>query len=231
MHPKTLDKHWCEFLKDEFDKPYFKHIIQCYKHAQANNHIIFPPKNSIFQAFNLTPLDSIRVVILGQDPYHGSCIINNIEVPQAMGLSFSVPKAVPIPPSLKNIYKEITQSLGIVMPNHGDLSDWAKKGVLLLNAIFTVQKGRAGSHRDFGWEQFSDCVIARISETLEDIVFMLWGNFAKKKISLIDTHKHIVLSAPHPSPLAQGFVGSNIFKKANEELIKRGKQPFDWSLS
>ncbi|RDU61742.1 uracil-DNA glycosylase [Helicobacter sp. MIT 14-3879] len=230
MYPKTLHKDWCEFLKDEFNKPYFKNIIQSYKHAQHSNQTIFPPRELIFNAFNLTPLHSIRVVILGQDPYHGSFRFCDKEIPQAMGLSFSVPRPVPIPPSLKNIYEEITQSLGIIMPNHGDLSVWASRGILLLNAILTVEKGKAGSHKDFGWEYFSDSVIARISDKLEGVVFMLWGNFAKKKIGLINCTKHIVITAPHPSPLTQGFVGSGIFKRANEELLKRGKEPIDWSL-
>lgn len=230
MYPKTLNKDWCEFLDEEFSKPYFTNIVQCYKHAQSKNQIILPPRELIFNAFNLTPVDTVKVVILGQDPYHGAFMINGSNIPQAMGLSFSVPKQVPIPPSLKNIYKEISRSLGIVMPNHGDLTGWAKRGILLLNAIFTVEQGKASSHKDFGWQQFSDSAIAKISKYHECVVFMLWGNFAKKKANLIDPYKHILLTAPHPSPLAQGFVGSNIFKRANEELIKRGREPIDWSL-
>ncbi|RDU72548.1 uracil-DNA glycosylase [Helicobacter aurati] len=230
MYPKTLNKDWCEFLSEEFSKPYFANIIKCYKQAQAQNQTIFPPRELIFNAFNLTPIATVRVVILGQDPYHGSFQSNGQEIPQAMGLSFSVPRQVPIPPSLKNIYKEISQSLNIVMPNHGDLTIWAKRGILLLNTIFTVEKGKAGSHKDFGWQYFSDSVIARISKMLEGIVFMLWGNFAKSKSNLIDSNKHIVIAAPHPSPLSRGFIGSNVFKRANEELVRRGKEPIDWSL-
>ena len=222
---------WCEFLKEEFDKPYFHRIIASYKEAIASNKSIFPRRDQIFQAFNLTPIDSVRAVILGQDPYHGSAIIGGQEVPQAMGLSFSVPKGIAIPPSLLNIYKELQNSLGLRPPNHGDLSAWARRGVLLLNAILTVEKGRPGSHKDFGWEEFSDAVISRISQSKSGIVFMLWGAFAKKKAALIDSKKHIVVTAAHPSPLARGFVGSGIFKAANDALMRAGQAPLDWSLA
>ncbi|RDU66086.1 uracil-DNA glycosylase [Helicobacter didelphidarum] len=230
MVPKTLDKQWVAFLQDEFNQPYFIKIIQHYKKALANNQCIFPPNYLIFNAFNLTPLENIKVVILGQDPYHGSIIVDNREIPQAMGLSFSVPQGVPIPPSLKNIYKELEQDLGLKMPNHGDLTSWAKRGVLLLNSILSVQKNIAGSHKDFGWEQFSDAVIVKISENLCNIVFLLWGNYAKKKENLIDTTKHCVITAPHPSPLARGFVGSKVFSQANQALMRYGREPMDWSL-
>lgn len=228
--PKTLDKQWAEFLKEEFEKPYFLHIIQHYKNALLQGKIVFPPNSLIFQAFNLTPIHKVKVIILGQDPYHGSSIVNGVEIAQAMGLSFSVPKQVAIPPSLRNIYKEIEQSLGIKMPNHGDLSLWAQRGVLLLNSIFSVEKNCASSHKHFGWEQFSDAVIAKLSRESQHLVFLLWGNFAKKKASLIDTSKHCVITAPHPSPLAQGFVGSGVFVKANQALIRFWGQPMDWSL-
>ncbi len=228
--PKTLHTQWQDFLKDEWNKPYYKKIIHCYKNALKQGQIIFPPKNLIFNAFNLTPPDNVRIVILGQDPYHGSILHNGTEIPQAMGLSFSVPRNVPIPPSLKNIYKEITTTLGITMPNHGDLTLWAKRGALLLNSIFSVQKGKAGSHKDFGWEDFSDAVIKNLSQKKESIVFMLWGNYAKQKASLIDSHKHFIITAPHPSPLARGFIGSGVFTKAKEAFIKMSKPPFDWRL-
>ncbi len=227
--PRTLDSEWVNFLKYEFDKPYFLNIISHYKQAQANS-IVFPKSHLIFNALNLTPIHDIKVVILGQDPYHGSYIINNIEIPQAMGLSFSVPREIPIPPSLRNIYKEIEQSLNIKMPHHGDLSEWTHKGVLLLNSILSVQKGIASSHKHFGWEIFTDSIISKISYELDKIVFMLWGNFAKKKANLIDTKKHCVITAPHPSPLARGFIGSNVFVKANQALMSMGKEPINWLI-
>lgn len=225
MHPQ-----WQEFLKDEWSKPYFKKIIHHYKIAMSQGQIIFPPRNLIFNAFNLTLPDDVQIVILGQDPYHGSIFHNGTEIPQAMGLSFSVPRNVPIPPSLQNIYKEISNTLGITMPNHGDLTLWAKRGALLLNSIFSVQKGRAGSHKSFGWEEFSDAVIKTLSDKKEGIVFMLWGNYAKQKAFLIDSSKHFIITAPHPSPLARGFIGSGVFIKAKEAFEKIGKVPFNWSL-
>lgn len=229
--PKTLSPEWADLLKCEFDKPYFLNIIAKYKQAIAMyKDSIFPAKELIFHAFNLTPPSSVRVVILGQDPYHGSIFTQGREIPQAMGLSFSVPKIVPIPPSLRNIYKEINRSLGIPIPQHGDLTQWARRGVLLLNSILSVQKGMAGSHKEFGWETFTDSVIHMLSQNYRDIVFMLWGNFAKKKISLIDTTKHVVITAPHPSPLARGFVGSGVFLQANQALKNMGKPEINWSL-
>ena len=234
LYPKTLRKEWAQFLADEFSKPYFCQIIAHYKQALNANQTIFPPRELIFNAFNLTPPNEVKIIILGQDPYHGSVFSNfngqKREIPQAMGLSFSVPLSVPIPPSLKNIYKELQNSTNFTPPNHGDLSAWAKRGVLLLNAIFTVQKGIASSHKYFGWEQFSDSVISALSAKREGLIFMLWGNYARRKASLIDSSKHSILQAPHPSPLAQGFVGSGVFIRANEALAKMGKEPFDWSL-
>ncbi len=226
--PRTLSKDWADLLKDEFDKPYFLEIISHYKQAISNT-VVFPHNELIFNAFNLTPLKSLRIVILGQDPYHGSVVKNGIEIPQAMGLSFSVNRDIPLPPSLKNIYKEIESTLGISMPNHGDLSKWAKDGVLLLNSILSVEKNKPSSHKHFGWEIFTDAVIQRISQTKEGIIFLLWGNFAKKKLPLI-SDKHIALVAPHPSPLARGFVGSDIFLRANQSLISLGKEPMDWRI-
>lgn len=221
---------WKELLKDEFEKPYFKQIKHHYLEAKSRGEIIYPQGNLTFNALNLTPPEKVKIVILGQDPYHGSFMHNGIEIPQAMGLSFSVPKPVPIPPSLKNIYKELNLSLNIPIPSHGDLTRWCQRGVLLLNAIFSVKKGQAGSHSRFGWENFSDAIIKVISDNYEGIIFMLWGNYAKKKAPLIDTTKHILITAPHPSPLAQGFVGSGVFIKAQESLKKLGKETINWEL-
>lgn len=232
LTPKTLSPEWTNLLKNEFSKTYFLEIIKHYKYAlKTHKNAIFPKNELIFNAFNLTAPESVRIVILGQDPYHGSIFTQEGEIPQAMGLSFSVPKVVPIPPSLRNIYKEIENSLNIVMPSHGDLTKWATKGVFLLNSILSVQKGIAGSHKHFGWEIFTDSVIHTLSENYNGIVFMLWGNFAKKKIPLIDTTKHAIIAAPHPSPLARGFVGSGVFLQANNILQSMGKTPMDWSLN
>lgn len=218
-----IEKSWKEALKEEFLSPYFenlkKNLIISKKHST-----VFPPSNLIFNAFNLTPFDKVKVVILGQDPYHGDN--------QAMGLSFSVPKGVRVPPSLKNIYKEIYDDLGINEPNSGDLTYWAKQGVLLLNASLSVEKGRPNSHKDFGWHLFSDAVIKKISDEKYGVIFLLWGNFAKNKANLIDQNKHFILTAPHPSPLARGgFFGCKHFSKTNGILKKLGKNPIDWDLN
>lgn len=218
-----IEKSWKEALKDEFLSPYFENLkenlIISKKYAT-----VFPPSNLIFNAFNLTPFDKVKVVILGQDPYHGDN--------QAMGLSFSVPKGVKIPPSLINIYKEIYDDLGISEPNSGDLTYWAKQGVLLLNASLSVEKGKPNSHKDFGWHLFSDAVIKKISDEKYGVIFLLWGNFAKNKANLIDQNKHFILTAPHPSPLARGgFFGCKHFSKTNEILKKLGKSPIDWDLN
>ncbi|AKT91308.1 uracil-DNA glycosylase, family 1 [Campylobacter ureolyticus RIGS 9880] len=218
-----IEKSWKEALKDEFLSPYFENLkenlIISKKYAT-----VFPPSNLIFNAFNLTPFDKVKVVILGQDPYHGDN--------QAMGLSFSVPKGVKIPPSLINIYKEIYDDLGINEPNSGDLTYWAKQGVLLLNASLSVEKGKPNSHKDFGWHLFSDAVIKKISDEKYGVIFLLWGNFAKNKANLIDQNKHFILTAPHPSPLARGgFFGCKHFSKTNEILKKLGKSPIDWDLN
>lgn len=218
-----IEKSWKEALKDEFLSPCFENLkenlIISKKYAT-----VFPPSNLIFNAFNLTPFDKVKVVILGQDPYHGDN--------QAMGLSFSVPKGVKIPPSLINIYKEIYDDLGINEPNSGDLTYWAKQGVLLLNASLSVEKGKPNSHKDFGWHLFSDAVIKKISDEKYGVIFLLWGNFAKNKANLIDQNKHFILTAPHPSPLARGgFFGCKHFSKTNEILKKLGKSPIDWDLN
>lgn len=218
-----IEKSWKEALKDEFLSPYFENlkVNLIISKKQAT---VFPPSNLIFNAFNLTPFDKVKVVILGQDPYHGDN--------QAMGLSFSVPKGVKIPPSLINIYREIYDDLGISEPNSGDLTYWAKQGVLLLNASLSVEKGKPNSHKDFGWHLFSDAVIKKISDEKNGVIFLLWGNFAKNKANLIDQNKHFILTAPHPSPLARGgFFGCKHFSKTNEILKKLGKSPIDWDLN
>ena len=219
---------WKQLLASEFLSPYFADIKTHYLNALQNKEMIYPKPHQIFAAFNLTPLSSLKVVILGQDPYHGSGIIEGVETPQAMGLSFSVPRGMPIPPSLKNIYAELSQSLHITPPTHGDLSGWARQGVLLLNAILSVRANAPASHKHFGWEYFSDGVIRALSAHKEHLVFMLWGNYAKKKAPLIDASKHKIITAPHPSPLARGFVGSNVFLQANIYLQEHAKEPIAW---
>lgn len=223
-----IPNDWKELLRDEFLSPYFADIKAHYVEALQKGEIVFPKPKDIFAAFNLTPLDSLKVVILGQDPYHGSAMVNGELTPQAMGLSFSVPRGVPIPPSLKNIYIELSRSLHIIPPTHGDLSEWANQGVLLLNAILSVRANAPASHKHFGWESFTDGVIRALSLHKEHLVFMLWGNYAKKKAPLIDSTKHKIITAPHPSPLAQGFVGSNVFVEANNYLATHGQQPIAW---
>ncbi|ALV64107.1 uracil-DNA glycosylase [Campylobacter fetus] len=218
-----IEESWKEVLKDEFLSSYFLEIKLNLINALKNGKV-YPPSNLIFNAFNLTPFDKVKVVILGQDPYHNEG--------EAMGLSFSVPKGVRVPPSLANIYKELRDDLGIVEPNCGDLSYWAKQGVLLLNATLSVGARMANSHSNFGWQIFSDAVIKHISEKKLGVVFMLWGNYARAKANLIESNKHLVLTAAHPSPLARGaFFGSRHFSKCNNYLIKNGQTPIDWDLN
>ncbi len=218
-----IEESWKRALADEFEKPYFAELVK-YLHAEkAAGTTVFPPGKDIFRAFELTPLDKVKVVILGQDPYHG--------YGQAMGLSFSVPDGVPAPPSLKNIFKEISDDLGVQMSGKPNLEKWARQGVLLLNAILTVRAGAPASHSKIGWETFTDAVIRCISDRCDGVVFMLWGSFARSKRELIDGQKHLVLEAAHPSPLARGaFFGCRHFSKANEWLIAHGKEPIDWQL-
>lgn len=218
-----IEQSWKDALADEFGKPYFESLVR-FLHSEKNaGKIIYPPGSQIFKAFELTPVQKLKVVILGQDPYHGAG--------QAMGLSFSVPEGVQAPPSLKNIFKEIETDLGISMSGSPDLRPWAGQGVLLLNAILTVEAGLAASHSKAGWEQFTDAVIRYISENCNGVVFMLWGNFARSKVELIDASRHLVLEAAHPSPLARGaFFGCRHFSKANAYLISKGKSPVDWKL-
>lgn len=218
-----IEESWKEILKDEFLSPYFLDIKANLINA-LKSQTVYPPNNLIFNAFNLTPFDKVKVVILGQDPYHGAR--------QAMGLSFSVPAGIRIPPSLVNVYKEIKDDLGITEPNCGDLSYWAKQGVLLLNATLSVAAGMPNSHAHFGWQRFTDAVIRAISRHKSNVVFMLWGNPAKAKMELIDGSRHLILSAAHPSPLARGaFFGSRHFSKCNDYLIATSQTTIDWDLN
>ena len=218
-----IESGWKEALREEFLSEYFAKIKENLLAAKARE-IVYPPGNLIFNAFNLTPFERVRAVILGQDPYHGAH--------QAMGLSFSVPHGVRIPPSLVNIYKEIKSDLGISEPASGDLSYWAKQGVLLLNASLSVGANRANSHSGFGWQIFTDAVIKILSARRQNLVFMLWGNFAKAKSALIDAQRHLILTAAHPSPLAGGaFFGCKHFSRCNKYLRAHGLGEIDWDLN
>ena len=218
-----IEESWKNALAGEFEKPYFASLVRFLHEEKAAGNRIFPPGSQIFRAFDLTPLKEVRVVILGQDPYHGPG--------QAHGLSFSVPENMPAPPSLKNIFKEIESDLGVRMSGYPNLEKWARQGVLLLNAVLTVRNGEAASHSKIGWEQFTDAVIHYISDNCEGVVFMLWGNFARSKSGLIDHTRHHVLEAAHPSPLARGaFFGCRHFSKTNQILASYGHQQIDWSL-
>ena len=218
-----IEQTWKDALAGEFEKPYFASLVRFLREEKAAGKKIYPPGSQIFRAFDLTPLPQVRVVILGQDPYHGPG--------QAHGLSFSVPENMPAPPSLKNIFKEIESDLGIKMSGYPDLEKWARQGVMLLNAVLTVRSGEAASHSKIGWEQFTDAVIRYISDNCDGVVFMLWGNFARSKRDLIDRSKHHVLEAAHPSPLARGaFFGSRHFSQANNILVSKGQKPIDWQL-
>lgn len=217
----TIESSWKQVLQGEFQKPYFATLVDFVKQAYRKGRV-YPPPKDIFNAFNLCPFSNVRVVILGQDPYHGAG--------QAHGLCFSVPPAVPMPPSLINIFKEVSHDLGKPIPSHGDLSDWAKQGVLLLNATLTVRAHQAGSHQNRGWETFTNAVIRIIAEQKKNIVFLLWGAYAQQKKVLIDPKIHLVLSAPHPSPLSahRGFFGNKHFSTANQYLQKHGAKAIDW---
>lgn len=219
-----IETSWKKVLKNEFEKDYFLHLVAFLKAERATNKIVYPPGSLIFNAFEKTPFDKVKVVILGQDPYHNPG--------QAHGLSFSVPDGVKAPPSLLNIFKELKNDLGIEISKNGNLEKWAEQGVLLLNASLTVRENEAGSHGRAGWLTFTDHVIEKISSGKEGIVFLLWGNFAQAKQELIDETKHFVLRAAHPSPLsaARGFFGCKHFSKTNEILMKEGREPVDWKL-
>ena len=215
---------WKAELADEFSQPYFTGLVHFLKAEKSAGKTVFPPGPLIFNAFDHTPFDKVKVVLLGQDPYHNHG--------QAHGLSFSVPRGVTPPPSLVNIFKEIHEDLGLPVPNHGNLEHWADQGVLLLNAALTVEAHNANSHSKAGWYQFTDAVIRRISDDKPHVVFMLWGKFAQSKEVLIDTQKHLVLKAAHPSPFSahSGFFGSRHFSKANHWLEQHHIAPIDWSL-
>lgn len=216
-----MEPSWKEKLQDEFEKPYFRELIGFVK-EEYKNHTVYPPGSLIFNAFNHCPFDKVKVVIIGQDPYH------NPE--QANGMAFSVAEGARVPPSLKNIYKEVSDELNKPMPESGSLERWADQGVLLLNATLTVRAKSPGSHQKKGWEVFTDAVIKKVSDEKEHIVFMLWGAYAQKKGSIIDETRHLVLKSAHPSPFAanRGFFGNNHFLKANKYLKEKGKQPIEW---
>ncbi|MBP5398774.1 MAG: uracil-DNA glycosylase [Bacteroidales bacterium] len=219
----AIEESWKKALSGEFDKPYFQALSDALHARKQAGAVIYPRGSNIFRAFALTPFDSVKAVILGQDPYHNPG--------QATGLSFSVPDNVPAPPSLKNIFKEIESDLGVKMSGAHDLEKWARQGVLMLNAILTVEAGAPASHSRLGWQEFTDAVIRTLSEQREGIIFLLWGNFARSKKALIDTSRHYVLEAAHPSPLAGGaFFGCRHFSKTNQLLTSMGKQPIDWTI-
>lgn len=219
-----LESSWLGLLREEFDKPYMRNLKQFLLSEKQQGKIIYPASHLIFNALNTTPFDSVKIVILGQDPYHAPN--------QAHGLCFSVLPGVRIPPSLVNIYKEINQDLGIEIAQHGYLQTWAEQGVLLLNATLTVEKNKAGSHQNKGWEQFTDRIIQLLNEQREGLVFLLWGSYAQKKGQLIDANKHLVLRAPHPSPLSahRGFFGNKHFSQANAYLEKQHLAAVRWKL-
>ncbi len=226
MTNKKIQLHpsWLEHLSAEFDKPYMQQLSQFLRAEKASGKIIYPSGENIFNALNTTTLDRLKVVILGQDPYHGPN--------QAHGLSFSVLKGVKTPPSLQNIYKEINTDLGIPIPNHGNLQSWAEQGVLLLNSVLTVEHALATSHQKRGWEQFTDAIISVINRECQNIVFLLWGSYAQKKGHVIDRQRHLVLNAPHPSPLSahRGFLGCKHFSQTNAYLEQQSQQIIDWSV-
>lgn len=223
MTKDILQNDWASLLNEEFEKDYFTKIQQFlterYEEAQ-----VYPNKEDVFNALNYTSYEDVKVVILGQDPYHGPN--------QAHGLSFSVQPGVKVPPSLRNMFKELHSDLGAEIPNHGSLVKWAKQGVLLLNDVLTVERGKAHSHRKIGWENFTKRVIELLNEKAESVVYLLWGNAAQQKEKLIDREKHLIIKAPHPSPLSsyRGFFGSKPFSKVNDYLIETGREPIDWEI-
>ena len=219
-----LENSWKKRLLNEFQKDYMTQLRAFLLQEKQAGKIIYPKGDEYFNAFNLTPFETVKVVIIGQDPYHGPN--------QAHGLCFSVRPQVPFPPSLQNIFKEIQAELGLPIPEHGCLTHWAEQGVLLLNAVLTVEQSRAAAHQGKGWETFTDAAIRKVNDELENVVFMLWGAYAQKKGNFIDTGKHLVLKSPHPSPLSahRGFFGNGHFKKCNEYLEAKGLSPIDWSV-
>jgi len=223
VEPK-IEESWKKVLLPEFQKPYFE-TLKNFLVEEKKHHTVYPTGANIFAAFNTTPFDNVKVVILGQDPYHGAG--------QAHGLSFSVQEGVPHPPSLQNIFKELKDDVGCPIPKNGTLTSWAQQGVFLLNTVLTVRASEANSHRNEGWENFTDAVIACLSAQKEHLVFILWGSPAGAKVSLIDSKKHLILKAPHPSPLSsyRGFFGSKPFSKSNDYLTCKGIKPIDWCLA
>lgn len=219
-----LEASWLEHLQGEFNLDYMRQLRAFLRAEKQSGKVIYPPGKQIFNAFNSTPLNSVKVVILGQDPYHGPG--------QAHGLCFSVAPGVPLPPSLVNIYKEIEEDLGVVMPVDGCLESWARQGVLLLNSVLSVERAHAASHQGRGWERFTDCAIELVNRECEGVVFMLWGGYAQRKGAFIDEQRHCVLRAPHPSPLSayRGFFGCRHFSKANAWLEAHGQTAIDWQL-
>ena len=220
---EIIHNSWQDVLADEFEKPYY-HSLRDFLKKEYRTQKIHPDMYHIFEALELTPYEKVKVVILGQDPYHGAN--------QAHGLSFSVQPGVKIPPSLNNIYKELQSDLGIKPVNHGNLVSWAKQGVLLLNTVLTVREGQAYSHRGQGWERLTDTIIEKLNEREQPVVFILWGKPAQEKMKMIDKSKHIILTSSHPSPLSahRGFFGSKPFSKTNDALLALGEQPIDWQL-
>lgn len=219
-----IEASWKVALADEFKKDYFKNLVNSLRQAKETGKTIYPPGFKMFNAFDSTPFKQVKIVILGQDPYHNPG--------QAMGLSFSVPQGIKIPPSLRNIYKELVTDIGINMPQHGDLSSWANQGIFLLNAMLSVEKKQPSSHKNFGWQHFTDAAIHTLSEKREHLVFMLWGAFAGRKRVLIDTQKHLVLTSAHPSPFSahRGFLGNQHFSQANTYLEEHGIQGINWQI-
>jgi len=218
-----LESSWKQRLKDEFDQPYMAGLRQFLLDRKRNGAVIYPPGNLIFNALDSTPFERVKVVIFGQDPYHGPG--------QAHGLCFSVPEGVRVPPSLVNIYKEIESDVGSPPPTSGNLQSWANQGILLLNAVLTVERGHASAHQGKGWEKFTDRVVAELNEGREHLVFLLWGSYAMKKGAIINRDRHLVLAAPHPSPLSahRGFLGCRHFSKANAWLERQGQKPIEWA--
>lgn len=222
--PGQLHPSWQAVIGDELHKPSMEALRDFLKQEKAAGKTIYPPGPLIFNAFNHTPFEKVKVVIIGQDPYHGPG--------QAHGLSFSVPKGVDLPPSLQNIFKEIAADLNIKMSRNGDLTAWADQGVLLLNATLTVEQAKAGAHQNKGWEQFTDAAIAALNQHREHLVFVLWGSYAQKKGDVIDAKRHLVLKSVHPSPLSahRGFFGNRQFSTINQYLVEHGQAPIDWQL-
>lgn len=222
MNKNQIDRSWLSYIGAEFDRPYMAHLKTFLESERANGNAVYPREDHVFNALNHTKFDDVRVVILGQDPYHGEG--------QAHGLSFSVPDGVKIPPSLRNMYKELERDFGVTPPAHGNLTRWAEQGVLLLNATLTVQADKAGSHQNKGWEDFTDAVIRAVNDGRDHVAFLLWGSYAQKKGAFIDRSRHLVLTAPHPSPLSahRGFIGCGHFRAANDYLAEQGRAVVQW---